>query len=202
MKKVLNLPVVYINKKIVSEEELKSIFYYPEQQGYLWRLAYLNAFFDGDYEKANMLADGKNVTLLKFMIDSMFHQFSLENGNYKHVANAIMGLNNDGYILSIKENDSYLEVATKEGVISAHKIVSAIPQSKVMFPKIETEDRIGMCHAYSLKFAQEFDIECEMVTGYVAPLSEKNKNLHSWIEFNLCEDDKVIDFTRGLLFNK
>jgi len=104
--------------------------------------------------------------------------------------------------LAIKLNDEMMKIFIEDLEIKAMKLSVVMPDLKKYFPTIDQEDRIGNCHQFCMEFVKQFNFDSNIATGYVAPLSEKNKNLHSWIELTLWGENMVLDFTRGLMFNK
>lgn len=195
-----NNPVIEFDGKI-TKEKLYDVFIKQEKDGYDWRMEFVKAYINGDYAKVENLASGTKFTFDKFVIDSMLEQFTLSGDGFSKMLISSKQFGG-GFIKDIEYDKDKVEIKTTKGDIVCQKLSSVMPEIENIFPFINTSQRAGMCHAYSVRFAMNFNINCNLVTGYVAPLSEKNKNLHTWVEFNFLGDDVVIDFTRGLMFNK
>jgi len=201
MKKFINFPAIRFKKTDISHDKLKNIFYDEEQIGLLWRLSYISALNSQNYNLANLMAEGENVTLPKYLIDVMLSEYSLESGNPVSLMDTLVHVAGD-YVYSLSANEDNIVISTQEGEIRAQKLYYAFPELKTLFPEADKKSRIGRCHEFCLRFAKNYDYDSLVATGYVAPLSQKNKNLHTWIEMELAGEEVVIDFTRGLVFNK
>ncbi len=201
MKEFINFPAIRFKKSEISHDALKRIFYDEEQVGLLWRFSYIAALNNQNYNLANFLADGENVTLPKYLIDVMLSEYSLENGNPASMMDTLVHVAGD-YVYSISADEDKMVLSTQDGLIKAQKLYYALPNLKTLFPEADKKSRIGRCHEFCLRFAKNYDYDSLVATGYVAPLSQKNKNLHSWIEMELGGEEVVVDFTRGLVFNK
>lgn len=201
MEKLESSPVLTLDRKEISHNGLKKVFYDEEHEGFLWRMKFIEAYFNGDFNLAEKLAQGEDISIEKFYIDTMLDNFTAN----REVFLSMLGddyFTHCDFIKCVTYDENNIEIYLENGVISAVKISSAIPQTIKMFPDINKMDRIGKCHMHCVTFAKNFDLECAVASGYVAPLAQKNRNLHSWIEFNFCGEDVVLDFTKGLMFNK
>ena len=192
-------PVVEFDK--ITHDKLYDVFIKQEKDGYDWRMEFVKAYVDGNYAKVDKLANGTTYTFNKFVLDSMLEQFTLSDDGFSKMLISAKHFGS-GFIKDINYDKDKVEIKTQQGDINCRKLSSVMPEIENILPYINTPNRAGMCHAYSVRFALNFNLESDLVTGYVAPLSKKNKNLHTWVEFKFCGEDMVIDFTRGLMFNK
>lgn len=68
--------------------------------------------------------------------------------------------------------------------------------------ELESKKRRGKCHSGSINIAQTFLFPCSIVTGYIYGVSNKDKILHSWIEFELENTEMAIDYTLNAIMDK
>lgn len=201
MQSYIKFPVLRFKKTDLTHENLENLFYIKEQQGIEWQNTFLDALQNGMYEYADFLAAGYDITLHKYLVDKLLDSFSLE---LKNVDNMMMAAaeNSEDVIKSITCDDNNIEIKLIDGIVKAEKFFHAYPNLIGDFPEIITKNRYGKCHMLSLRFAMLSDVDGQVATGYVAPLARKNKILHSWVETKLNGKDVVIDFVRGLVFDK
>ena len=66
----------------------------------------------------------------------------------------------------------------------------------------DSKKRRGQCHTMSMTLSATLATPNELVTGYIFGVTDKIKNLHSWVEFNNNGSDYVIDYTQNVIINK
>lgn len=202
MENYLKNVAVRFRKTKISHEELEEIFKVQEESGFEWKTKYLNALYAKNIPLADKLAEETEITFFKYILDVFFNEFSLKNGEFQSFLSALKESFGNDYILDLKVDDTMIRIFTEDIEIKAMKLSEVMPDIKKKYPFIDKEERIGNCHQFCIEFVQLFNFKCNIATGYVAPLSQKNKNLHSWIELTLWGENMVLDFTRGLMFNK
>ena len=80
------------------------------------------------------------------------------------------------------------------------------PNIKRILPELETYDRKGRCHPYSVLTAMYYsgrsDLKAEMVTGRIYQLSNKADYLHSWVEVDNGYQVLVVDAAKNIVMPK
>lgn len=136
-----------------------------------------------------------------------------------HYLTSNVGINNQQKILEnlktivedVKENNGIICIKTTFGEIKFSRITN-------FFPNLEFDDEIedirnrlgkigevGKCHAWAIEYSKRLKnigIENDVVTADKYLMTDKNKHLHSWNEFEINGKEHVLDYTQNVVMNK
>ena len=91
----------------------------------------------------------------------------------------------------VSGKDDLLNIETEENFFQVGKLSDSIIDEK---DRLQSRNRIGLCHSDSIKLGLRIAEDCSIVTGKIWTVSGKNKCLHSWVEIpregkeSLCAD--------------
>lgn len=96
-------------------------------------------------------------------------------------------------------------IETEDGKIEFSKIDELFPLiADKNLEKCET--RQGKCHNDSIifgtKMLDSYNVNNQIVTGYIYYGSDKSKYIHTWNEFNMSGKNYVLDYTCNIIMNK
>jgi len=156
------------------------------------------------------------------------HNYQNEDNIYMNIQNLtceipqpeknhfITQLRENPLVQSTNEDEEWTELIMKNGTDIRYQKLSTILQlitgpkllhdpSQSTFEDLHTSARLGYCHSNSLKlskFLHLLNIPNDVVTGYVYGLSEKAKNLHTWLEFkDMHLKGHVADYNMNAVMN-
>lgn len=142
-----------------------------------------------------------------YLIMQMLSEFTKQNPSYRLI-NENGSLFKDVNVKIDYDNTVFL-FESDDLKFGAMKMSNVIPEVKSIIPEIETDDRAGKCHPYSVLLAMFFDkykflgdATVSLATDRVYQLSSKSQYLHSWVEISTDEAEYVLDATKNLILDK
>lgn len=200
----INYPAVRFKRSHLTREFLYKFFITDENEREVWKSKIFDAMSAGDAAKANELLDGAKVSFSDYMLIQQISALTYDDYNLEQVKKQLESITGNKYLKSFSIDDDQIFVDTAIGPISAVRLTSAFPEFKNILPKIGTRERLGKCHTYANKIALKWftNFPYRIATGYINPFTNRDRILHSWIEFKDDGQEYVIDASRNLLMNK
>ena len=122
----------------------------------------------------------------------------INKNDFKKQTEYILTLDN---VSDINYNDHSLNIKTMQGNINVIKMNNVFKLLKTD-SIIGTKYRSGLCHEKSIFLSLCLDIDNDLLTGYVYGLSDKDKYLHSVVEFTSKNKKYILDYTMNAIINK
>jgi hypothetical protein len=146
--------------------------------------------------------------MLNFMISNLTLINKVkENPNF--ATENLNNLNNKEYFPTIKNakidgNSIVIEFTAKSGFKNLQQKITPISFIYDMPENygLNSEERFGKCHIYSLLFCNNVNEKCKILTGYIYGLSERAEYLHSWVETTENNQNYVYDMTMNAKMSK
>lgn len=142
-----------------------------------------------------------------YLITKMLSEFSKQKPDYKTI-DQYAALFKNMYVKIDYDNTNFL-FDSDDLKFNAMKLSNVVPEVKLLIPEIETDDRMGKCHPYSVMLAMFFDenrfmndATIELATDKIYQLSNKSKYLHSWVEIDSGNNSVVLDATKNIIIEK
>lgn len=107
-----------------------------------------------------------------------------------------------GWLEHINLGENRVDFLAQDDKFYMESLSKKFPAVKEFFPDIETEERYGACHDNAIRLAIKAKDNCEVVTGFVSPLTDKVQYLHSWVEVQTKDGEMVMDPSRNLYMAK
>lgn len=208
----LNHPAVRFKKASMKNIEafydaLNTKFYLEEEKGLAWIDECIDAHEKSDDKKLKQLTSkGRFLTPGKFVIKTMIHNFTLDNGMshdfFEELKAAVLNDNPNMTDIVIQENPTLaLIFKFGEKEVKFFKLSDAFEWFKT-FPDIENHNRGGRCHDSAVMVSTALDDKNYVATGYVHSFGRGHKYLHSWVELEYNGKQCVIDTTLNLFTRK
>lgn len=194
-------PVVEFDKDSITDELLKYEFKTKEDITGEWCQSVVDATNYQDFEEKRQ---GREVNLFGYYFDGFMADFTIFPQDRKTIIEQAIALKkaSNGWIKNFSVSNNQIKFLTKDGDIGVGTLSRIFPLFKKIKPEIETEDRYGRCHYDAIQSALKIADEHFVVTGYVAPLSQYDKSLHSWVEMKTSAGWVVMDPSRNLLLSR
>ena len=200
----INYPAVRFKRSHLTKEFLYKFFITDENEREVWKMKVFDAMRDKDTTKADELLDGAKVSYSEYMLMQQISALTFDDYKLEQIKKQLDDIVGNDYLKSYEIDDDQVFVQTAIGPISGVRLTSAFPEFKEILPKIGTRERLGKCHTYVNKIALKWNTNFpfRVATGFINPFTNRDKVLHSWIEFREDGQDYVIDASRNLLMNK
>jgi len=204
---IFNFPSTRVKRSKLSHEYLKKKYKLDEIKGQEWKDQLFDAYFSNNKEKYKELASqAKNVDIIDFFIDTLICRFTKKDNDIEDNLE-LLSFYKGKYLKEITASDNELSIKTSHGEINVKCLSRFLPEALEEYPHLEDSERADKCHEYCVDFLvsqeEETGTGYRICTGYIAPLSQKSKVLHSWIEYkNSTGEWKCLDLTKNAIINR
>ena len=141
------------------------------------------------------------------LIMKMLTEFTFSNPDYELIDNAVDAFRDSN--IHVIYDSKMLIFNAADLSFTAEKLSNRYPEILRFLDDIETRERQGKCHPYSLLLALDLQMnglseyfDVHLVTDRIYELSRKSKFLHSWVEIENGNIALVFDPTRNLVVDR
>lgn len=158
-------------------------------------------------EELSLIQNEFNFEPHYFLIMQMINEFTLKEPNFDILNYNAELFRSVGAKVDFNENCFNFEFDDLK--FRALKLSQFFPQVMTVLTDIETRNRAGKCHPYSVVVANFLEstrdddkYKIHLATDRIYQLSNKSKYLHSWVELEDGEKTFVIDPTKNLVIDR
>lgn len=194
-------PIINFDKNSNLENLMELEFIKKENDMQTLSKKILNA---KSYNEVKSLCGQSPVYLMNYAMDDFIADSTicpLDEELWRKKAESVKRASN-GWLKQIIKNGDKIDFIAEDDKFQIEILSKKYPFIKEWLPEIENESRYGACHNDAVVLAIMTPEECNVVTGYVSPLTDKVRYLHSWVEINSKDGEKVMDPSRNLFISK
>ncbi len=158
-------------------------------------------------EEFNSIQSEFNFEPHYFLIMQMLNEYTLSSPNYNAINQSLELFRSAG--ANINYDDVCFEFELEDLKFMAIKLSHYFPYVITHLTDIETRERKGKCHPYSVvvatlleRFRGNNKYKIYLATDRIYQLSNKSRYLHSWVEIEDGENSFVVDATKNLVIDK
>ncbi|MBQ4541545.1 MAG: hypothetical protein IJA23_01695 [Clostridia bacterium] len=142
-----------------------------------------------------------------FLIMQMLNEYTLAEPNHNLILDNADLFRSLG--AKINYDDVCFEFELEDLKFMAIKLSHYFPYVMTHLTDIETRERVGKCHPYSVvvatlleRFRGNNKYKIYLATDRIYQLSNKSRYLHSWVEIEESENAFVVDATKNLVMDR
>ena len=158
-------------------------------------------------EEFNLIQSEFNFEPHYFLIMQMLNEYTLASPNYDAINRSVELFKSAG--ANVKYDDVCFEFELDDLKFLAIKLSNYFPYVVKHLADIETIQRKGKCHPYSVvvatlleRYRGDNKYKIYLATDRIYQLSNKSRYLHSWVEIEDGENSFVVDATKNLVMDR
>ena len=168
-----------------------------------WNRRFKNATVrNSKSEIMNLLNEANKLYLDEYYIYSTISSFNTGKSTFSKKEELIVALKKCKSIKNVYKQSDYISIDIKDINIKVAKLSDIIPE--VAIDRINKNNTPIREDRFSVEYlSQLISFPNSIVTGYVYGISDKSKELHTWLEFkNNHNQEFVVDYDDNTVYNK